>query len=179
VSMYCSRSRCVTPSTVRGSRGFTFLEILIALCVVLLALVPLMRLQVVSVRMMDTSSRRARAVLLANDKLAEIMAQEATDLGTSNGRMEDADSSTVYHWTASVADACTPETGSAPAAGIRQVRVEVGWRDSGRDVIVSLDTFIHVPVVNERQILRDTTGGKGNPKLGQPLRFPPRGSSPK
>jgi Tfp pilus assembly protein PilV len=154
----------------RGPSGFTFLEILIALCVVLLALVPLMRLHVVSIRMIDSGSHIAKAALLANDRLAEILARETPDLGQSNGRVEDANDGTVYRWTAEVTETRPPETESAPLSGLRQVRVEVAWQDGGHDVVVALDTYVHVAGARERGTLEDKDNEKSNQRTVQPSR---------
>jgi type II secretion system protein I len=149
-------------SARRGPSGFTFLEILIALCVVLIALVPLLRLHVVSIRMIDSGSHLARAALVANDRLAEILARETPDLGKASGRVEDANDGTVYRWTAEVTEAHPPEMEAVPLPGLRQVRVEVAWQDGGQDSVVALDTYVHVAVAHERGTLEDKDNEKSN-----------------
>ena len=153
-----------------GPQGFTFLEILIALCVVLIALVPLIHLHVASIRMIDSSSHMAKAALLANDRLAEILAQEAPDLGKSGGRVEDANDGTVYRWTAVVTDARPPEAESLPLFGMRQVRVEVVWQNGGREVVASLDTYVHVAVASEREILENKDNERNDTRTVRPPR---------
>jgi Tfp pilus assembly protein PilV len=156
--------------TGHGPRGFTFLEIVIALCVVLIALVPLIHLHVASIRTIDSSSHMAKAALLANDRLAEILAQETPDLGKSGGRVEDANDGTVYRWTAVVTDARPPEAESLPLSGLRQVHVEAVWQDGGRDVVVSLDTYIHVAVASEREILENKNYEGNSTRTARPPR---------
>jgi Tfp pilus assembly protein PilV len=146
-------------------------EILVALCVVLLSLVPLVHLHVASIRMLDSSSHRAAAVLLANDKLAEVMAQDTHDLGPSSGRVEDANDGTVYRWTAEVTEAHPAEVESAPLLGLRQVHVEVAWENGGRDTIVALDTYVQVPVARAPENLDSTDNEKSNRPTGQPSRL--------
>jgi type II secretion system protein I len=167
-----SRSVAHTTCALRGPPGFTFLEILIALCIVLIALVPLIHLHVASIRMIDSSSHRAKAAILANDRLAEIMAQKVPDLGKSSGRVEDANDGTVYRWTAVVTDTRPPEIESVPLAGMRQVHVDVAWQNGDQDVVVSLDTFIHVAVASEREILENKDNGKSKKTTLQPIRSP-------
>jgi type II secretion system protein I len=154
----------------RGSAGFTLLEILVALCVVLLALVPLIHLHVVSIRTLDSSSHRAAATLLANDRLAEVLVQETSDLGQSSGRVEDANDGTVYRWTAVVTEARPAEVESVPLLGLRQVCVEVAWEDSGHEAVVSLDTYVYTPVAGERKILENQNGEKSNIQTTRPSR---------
>lgn len=156
----------------RGPSGFTFLEILVALCVVLIALVPLLHLHVASIRMLDSGSHVARAALLANDKLAEVTGQETPDLGKSGGRVEDANDGTLYRWTIAVTDTRPAQVESVPLLGLRQVRVEVAWEDRGRDAVVSLDTYVYVPVVGERKILEDRNSEKSDRPTARPSRSP-------
>ncbi len=166
------RSRAVmhTADAGHGPQGFTFAEILIALCVVLLALVPLIHLHVASIRMIDSSSHMAKATVLANNRLAEILAREAPDLGKSGGRVEDANDGMVYRWTAAVTDARPREAESLPLLGLRQVRVEVLWQDGRREAVVALDTYIHVAAAREREILENNDNEKNNTRPVQPPR---------
>lgn len=165
-----SRLGIHTAYALHGPQGFTFLEILIALCVVLIALVPLIHLHVASIRMIDSSSHMARATLLANDRLAEILAREAPDLGKSGGRVEDANDGMIYRWTAVVTDTRPPEAESLPLWGMRQVRVEVAWQNGGREVVVSLDTYVHTAVASEREVLENKDNEGNNTRTVRPPR---------
>ena len=125
--------------------GFTFLEVLIALCILLIALVPLIQLHVTSIRLIDSSSRAARATLLANAKLAEITATETPELGRANGRIEESRGLT-FHWRSTVEKADPPELATAALLGIRHIHVEMSWREGSQDATVSADTFVRIPV---------------------------------
>lgn len=148
----------------RGSSGFTLLEILVALCVVLIALVPLIHLHVTSIRMMDSGSRMARATLLANDRLAEVLARDVPELGKSTGRVEDETGHTVYRWTSLVTEAAVPELETVRLAGIRQVHVEVAWQEGERDVAVSLDSLVRILTRGPREIRNDPNDNKSDKK---------------
>jgi hypothetical protein len=161
------RSMTGTAWRLRGSAGFTFLEILVALCIVLLALVPLLHLHMASIRMLDAGVHEAKAALLANDKMGEILAQETPEAGQSGGRVADANDGTVYRWTAVVAQARPAEVDALPLLGLRQVRVDVAWENCGREALVSLGTYVYVPVVGERKILENASSEKSNrPTVG-------------
>jgi len=140
---YFHRTRRRTPFA--KSPGFTFLEVLIALCILLIALVPLIQLHVTSIRLIDSSSRAARATLLANAKLAEITATEIPELGRANGRIEESRGLT-FHWRSIVEKADPPELAEAALLGIRHVHVEMSWREGSQDATVSADTFVRIPV---------------------------------
>lgn len=136
--------------SVARPSGFTFLEVLIALCIVLIALVPLIQLHVTSIRLIDSSSRRARARLLADAKMAEIMAMVAPDRVRLNGRVEEG-RGLVFHWRATVTDAELPNRVAAVVPGVRHVRVDVTWQEGRQDATVSANTFIHIPVRREQK----------------------------
>ncbi|MCU0913266.1 MAG: type II secretion system protein [Planctomycetes bacterium] len=159
-------------SIARGYPGFTLLEILIALCVVLLALVPLIHLHVISIRTVDSSFHRVRATVLAQNRLAEIVAQEVPELGTTGGRIEDANDGMVYRWQAVVTEARPPETESVSLIGLRGVHVEVAWQDGGRDGMVTLDTFIRAAHVTAGQMRIDEEGPQSGPQTAAPVRSP-------
>jgi len=157
-----------TDFDARGRAGFTFMEILIALCIVLIALVPLIHLHVVSIRMIDSGSHMAKATLVANDRLAEILARDIPELGKSSGRMEEETGGTVYRWTSVVTDAAVPALESTRLMGIRQVHVEVTWQDGERDAVVSLDTLVHVAARSKREILDNSNDDKSDNKTVLP-----------
>jgi Tfp pilus assembly protein PilW len=138
--------------------GFSFLEVLIALCVVLIALVPLIRLHLTSIHMIDSSSRRARAMLLANAKMTEIIAMETPDLGgKSKGRVED-ECGVVFSWSRMVKDAELSDVTETPLPGLCQVHVDVTWKDGRQDAVVSADTFVHFPTPNAQKGAVDRYG---------------------
>jgi len=119
-------------------------EVLVALCVVLLALVPLIRLHVVSISTLDSTRQMTQAVLLANAKLAETIATDVPEVGNAKGIIEDPESGTVLYWRSVISDTDRPELKVAGLEGIREVRVELSWKDGHREGTVSLCTFVHV-----------------------------------
>jgi type II secretion system protein I len=129
--------------------GFTLLEVLIALCIILIALTPLIQLHVTSIRLIDSGSHRARAASLANAKLAEIVAEESPELGTANGRIEE-DRGLTFFWKSTAMAADPPELAAAALLGMRHVHVDVTWQDGRQDAMVSVDTFVHIPTQNVR-----------------------------
>lgn len=152
--------------------GFTLVEILVALCVVLLALVPLLRFHVVSIRVADTSRRLARATLVADGQLAEILAQEVPEVGQRRGQVEDDDTGTVFRWTSVVTD--TPPAGLQDVGlkSLHEVNVSVAWEDSGRDAVVSVHTLVHIGTPGSEEISvrsQETPEAGVAPLAGSPL----------
>jgi len=144
-----TRTRCIA-SRQDGPPGFTLIEILVALCVVLISLVPLIRLHVLSIRQIDSGMLLARATLLANAKLAEIVAQRDPAFGKAEGRFDDAHQGGAFYWKSAVTEARPSELAAAAWSDMRHVHLDVFWQKGDRDAAVSLDTLVHV--VPDRKI---------------------------
>ncbi len=157
-----------TTLSQREPLGFTFMEILVALCIVLIALVPLIHLHVISIHMIDSGSRMAKATLVANDRLAEILARDIPELGKSSGRVEEETRGIVYRWTSTVTDTPVPQLESVRLMGIRQVHVDVAWQDGEREAVVSLDTLVHLAARSEREIPDNSNADTSNNKTALP-----------
>jgi len=149
MSRACTRTRCIA-SRREGPPGFTLIEILVALCVVLIALVPLIRLHVLSIRQIDSSMLLTKATLLANAKLAEIVAQSKPAFGKAEGRFDDADQRVAFYWKSAVTEARPSELTAEAWSDMRHVHLDVFWQKGDRDAAVSLDTLVHV--VPDRKI---------------------------
>lgn len=72
----------------RSARGFTLLEVMIALAFIALALVAVIQTQGQALRLADEARYTSRAVFLARTKLAEIQETAELDLGLQSGRFE-------------------------------------------------------------------------------------------
>jgi type II secretion system protein I len=148
--------------------GFTLVEILVALCIILIALVPLIRLHILSIRHTDASMLMARAALLANAKLAEIVAQDDPEIGEENGRFDDAHRGVVFYWASIVTETQSSELAAADVSDIRHVRLDVSWRENGGDAVVSLDTLVHILPDRQTEMLDDQKNNRRNRKATRP-----------
>lgn len=112
------------------SRGFTLLEVLVAVAVLGLALVSLLALHVRNLDLIARDARVTEATLLARDRMAEIAAEPFPDLGVTEGdfELEYPDRYPGLRWETEVLP--------APVPNIREVRVRVfrGEKESGDDV---------------------------------------------
>ena len=111
-----------------NDRGFTLVEVIIAIAFMAVAMVGLLRLQVVSIRTTDHARGLSRAALLADAKMAETLAAGCADAGTVAGTA--AGSEAPLDWQVTVADAHLDELDGID--GPRSVTVRVSWQD-GRD----------------------------------------------
>ena len=85
-----------------GRRGFTLIEVLIALAVTGIGLAVLLHLQLASITASEYAERMSRATLLAQAKLAEVLATGQPAVGREEGRVEDEGSGTVFWWRTTV-----------------------------------------------------------------------------
>lgn len=152
----------------RGPSGFTFIEILVALCIVLIALVPLIRLHVVSIFQVDAATHLARATFLANAKLAEVVASNVVESGRSQGRVSDADLHVVFQWVLIVDEAHPSELENIDLADLRRVHVDVAWQDGRRDRTVSLDTLVRPGRYYKERLLDPESDGQPRSKTTEP-----------
>jgi general secretion pathway protein I len=112
------------------ARGFTLLEVLVAVAVLGLALVSLLALHVRNIDLIARDQRVTEATLLARDIMTDVEAGPYPDLGLTEGDFEDEypDRYPGLRWEREV----TP----TPIPTVREVRVRVfrGEAESGDDV---------------------------------------------
>ncbi len=85
-------------------KGFTLIEVLVALAITAISLTALLRLLVTNINTMDTASCLSRASIIGNAKLAEVVSGGYPKIGTESGRIEYKDNNVVYSWQVNVTD---------------------------------------------------------------------------
>jgi len=126
-----------TASGGKRARAFTFVEVIVALTIASIALLSLLKLNLLSIRCVDKAQTTTQAVLLANEKIAETLAAGYPDLGTKSGTAEK--NGLTFNWKSRVVDMELPELQQHRAAGLRKVTVDVDWSrgSTGRQVQMS------------------------------------------
>lgn len=123
-------------SACRGSKGFTLLEVMIALVIVAIALVTLLGLGNRSIDVNGRLQRITQATLLAQQRMSEIEVKAAQQQGVTlqneDGVFEEPFSE--YRWRVAYQD--------TPLEFLRQVTVTVAWGDEGKNEMVDLDSFV-------------------------------------
>lgn len=104
----------VRPGAAR--RGFTLLEVMVALAVVAFAFVGLIGLHGRNIQLVDRANRYSRAVLLARELMTQLHFEDVANLADGSGTFE---SYPEYRWER-IVDQTTFET-------VRRVRVRVIW----------------------------------------------------
>jgi general secretion pathway protein I len=125
----------------RRGRGFTLLEVVVALAIAGLALVALFEAGSTGLFAADTSARAEEAVERAQSHLAAVGRDAALSAGQFTG-----DDGGGFHWRLSVQplssrQAPGPDGVSMTATTLYAVEVEISWRDEGRSRAVVLKTL--------------------------------------
>lgn len=125
---------------ISKAEAFTLIEVLVALAIVSIALVGLLQLHLVSVRMADTAQATTLAVLLAQEKIAEIVSTGSPAIGTRTGAVEREGSK--FQWRATVTSAGSLQSCGLGRDAPQQLCVDVTWRDGMRPRCVQMTTLI-------------------------------------
>lgn len=112
----------------RTNSAFTLVEVVVAIAFMAVAVVGLIRLQLVSIKAADHARLLSRATLAADAKMAETLAADYPEPGTATGSIAEP----PMQWQVTVAEECAPETGTLGLKGQRTVEVRVCW-DEGID----------------------------------------------
>lgn len=121
--------------TTLRKRGFTLLEIMIALAIVSIAMISLLGLANRSIGVHERLQRVTSATLLAQQKMAE------TEVEARHGTLQTTASEGVfsrpndqYRWRITYAD--------TPLPNVRLVTVTVLWGEEDRNELVDLTSFV-------------------------------------
>ncbi|HEX2975016.1 MAG TPA: type IV pilus modification protein PilV [Bacteroidales bacterium] len=126
---------------ISGKRGFTLIEVLIAMFILVVALLGLLSLSTMVIKGNSFSKTTTMATTLAKDKLEDIKNKSydnivsATDYATSNGVVSTTSTGAYYTRTCTV----TPDS---PAANMKSISVQVAWLWNGTSRSMSTSTII-------------------------------------
>ena len=140
----------------RKQRGFTFIEVLLALSIVLISLVPLLHLLAKSISVTDSAQCLSQATLIGSAKLAEVMSASSPEIGMESGRVENEDSDLIFKWEVTVADEDPKELEETNVSGLRKVNVIVIWNEGVKQRQVTLSTYIAL----DQTVIQTTSEGR-------------------
>jgi len=119
------------------ARGFTLLEVLVAVAVLGLGLVSLLGLHVRNLALLERDQRITESTLLARELMTQAEVEPFPDLGVTEGDFEDLHPGEFpdLRWEREVLPAPLP----IPVPDVREVRIRVfhGEEESGDDVTLS------------------------------------------
>ena len=110
--------------TILNNRGFTLLEVMIAVALIAIALTALLGSQSQSVSFANSAKFETMAALLAQSKMSEIVSQETLDLSSDSGDF--GEDYPGYTWESSVSDVSIPGDPTL-SDYLKQVDLTVSW----------------------------------------------------
>ena len=122
--------------------AFTLLEVLVALLITAIALIVLLRLQIVSITMSDHAYWLSQATLLADAKMAEVIAAEYSEIRSGSGSVGEETGNITLHWETTITDVSLKQLEDIGQIGLRNVCVQVIWNEGHRQNRVQLATYI-------------------------------------
>ena len=120
--------------------AFTFIEVFVALAVVSISLLALLRLHILSIAMADTAEKTSQAVLLANEKIAEKLAQGFPAEGTDSGAV--LRNAVSMQWRTDVERLGASQADLIDMPGLRKVSVDVSWNQGISRKHLQMSTYV-------------------------------------
>jgi prepilin-type N-terminal cleavage/methylation domain-containing protein len=124
--------------------AFTLIEVLIALAITLIGLVPLLHLLTTSILMADSAWNLSQATLIGNSKLAEVIAENNLEIGIDQGSIESEEKEIFFDWQSKVIEANIYELEDTGIKDLRKVTVTVIWHEGQSQKQIFLTTYVFV-----------------------------------
>ena len=135
---------CKTRLSLRTIRAFTLIEVLIALAITLVGLIPLLHLLTTSILMTDSAWNLSQATLIGNARLAEVISQNDLKIGTDKGSVESREKEIFFDWQSQVTEADIEELQEINPTGLLKVTVTVMWPEGQSQKEISLTTYVFI-----------------------------------
>jgi len=126
------------------TRGFTLIEVLIALAITVIGLVPLLHLLTASILMTDSAWNLSQATLIGNARLTEVISQNDLKIGAEKGSVEIREKEIAFDWQSKVNEAFIEELEEMNLADLRKVTVTVMWHEGQSLKQIFLTTYVFI-----------------------------------
>jgi Tfp pilus assembly protein PilV len=143
----------------RKLAAFTFVEVLLALSIVLIGLTPVLHLLIKSISVMDSAQCLSQATVIGGAKLAEFLSEDTPETGTARGRVEDEGCDLVFEWEVNVVDESLSGLEEINLSGLRKIDVTVMWREGIRLRQIALSTYVYV----DQTVIQTTSERQSTP----------------
>lgn len=144
---------------VHKNSAFTLVEVLLALSITAIGLIPLLHLLVVSITMEDSARCLSQATLIGNAKLAEFVGKGYPEIGTDSGIVESEGSDVVFEWQVSVTEVHDIELQDIDLSGLRKVAVAVTLNEGQKEKQIFLSTYVSI----DQTVTRTSLEGMNTP----------------
>jgi len=124
--------------------AFTLIEVLVALAITVIGLIPLLHLLTTSILMTDSAWNLSQATLIGNAKLAEVISDNNLEIGTDQGSVESQEKEIVFDWQSKVTEAQIEELEDTGLTGLHKVTVTVMWHEGQSRKQIFLTTYVFI-----------------------------------
>ena len=124
--------------------AFTLIEVLVALAITVIGLVPLLHLLTTSILMTDSAWNLSQATLIGNAKLAEVISDNNLEIGTDQGSVESQEKEIVFDWQSKVTEEQIEELEDMGLMGMHKVTVTVMWHEGQSRKQIFLTTYVFI-----------------------------------
>ena len=133
------KESCVTAHKERIG-AFTFVEVLIALAIVSISLLALLRLSILSVRLVENAQTISQAVFLADEKIAETLATGFPEEGVRSGVVEK--NGLTMKWETRIENLQSTQSDAGNVAGLRNILVDISWKQGLSSKHLRMSTYV-------------------------------------
>ena len=116
---------------MRKEKGFTFLEIMIALAILSVALIAALRAQSQSLSIATESVRNTNISFLVRQKMSDIELAGYNEVAESEGMFE---KNPEYRWKVEVKE--------TPFEELKDIILTISWQDGGKEKKYTVETFL-------------------------------------
>jgi type II secretion system protein I len=120
-------------------RGFTLLEVILALAMVAIAVAAIVRLHLVTVRSTRQAQARQWATVIANNQIEKALGADSLKSGKSSGN--ELKGPLEFHWTTQVREKKS-FAGLENLSGLHHVQVQTSWLDGPQQQSITLNAYI-------------------------------------
>ena len=128
-------------------KGFTFVEVIIALVIVSISMLTLLKLHLKSIKTIDSADITYKAAQLANEKIAEVIAGGHPKPGNKTGTVQI--DGRGLKWQRKIIDAYTNEFKRADINGLYEILVDVSWKQTNGHKHIKMSTYVADRNTNE------------------------------
>lgn len=113
-----------------------------ALAIVSISLLVLLRLHIISIRMVEAAETTSQAIFLADEKIAEMLASGYPKVGYYSGTVEK--NGVMLNWQTEVIDLDSSQLDRdrADKSGLRKICVDVGWKQGAGSKHLQMSTYV-------------------------------------
>ena len=134
----------------RSEKGFTLLEVVVALAILGITLTVIIELFAGGLRLARTSKEYTKAISYAHTKMEDIGSRQNIEEGVSEGEFDD-----VYHWRVEMNKVnllpIERPWEVKPPVELFQVRVEVLWKSGSKERSARIESYRTVKVKDEEK----------------------------